>query len=84
MAFHSIAFLFGFLPLCLLAYYLLSARFREGRNGVLLVCSLLFYAWGGLWLLPLFLAACLIAWGGGLLLFSHERRFFFGPNANRT
>ncbi len=67
MAFHSIAFLFGFLPLCLLAYYLLPARFREGRNGVLLVCSLLFYAWGGLWLLPLFLAACLIAWGGGLL-----------------
>lgn len=67
MAFHSIAFLFGFLPVCLSAYCLLPARFREGRNGVLLVCSLLFYAWGGLWLLPLFLAVCLIAWGGGLL-----------------
>ena len=68
MAFHSIAFLFGFLPVCLLAYFLLPARFREGRNGLLLAFSLLFYAWGGLWLLPLFLAVCLGVWAGGLLI----------------
>ena len=68
MAFSGITFLFGFLPACLLAYFLLPARFREGRNGLLLIFSLLFYAWGGLWLLPLFLAVCLGIWAGGLLL----------------
>lgn len=43
MLFSSIIFLFKFLPLTLLLYYIVPERFK---NTVLLVCSLLFYAWG--------------------------------------
>lgn len=74
MAFSSMAFLFGLLPAVLLCYFLLPSRFRSGRNGVLLLFSLAFYAWGGLRLLPVLLANCLIAWAAGLLL-SPGRRY---------
>ena len=40
MAFSSISFLFGFLPACLLCYFVIPARFRRGRNLVLLAFSL--------------------------------------------
>ncbi len=43
MLFSSITFLFGFLPLVLIFYYI-SPRFL--KNAVLLIFSLLFYAWG--------------------------------------
>ena len=46
MAFNSMAFLFGLLPAVLVCYFLLPARWRTGRNWVLLVFSLFFYAWG--------------------------------------
>ena len=52
MLFTSSVFLFGFLPILLVVYYLCARRYR---NVVLLVASLLFYAWGqlsGLLLLP--------------------------------
>ena len=67
MAFSSMAFLFAFLPLCLLCYFLIPARFRAGRNFVLLVFSLVFYAWGGLRLLPVLLVSCVLNWGAALL-----------------
>ena len=43
MLFSSIVFLFTFLPIVLVLYYVLPARFR---NLVLLLSSLVFYAWG--------------------------------------
>lgn len=43
MAFSSVLFLFGFLPLVLGAYYVAPDRFR---NAVALTASLAFYAWG--------------------------------------
>lgn len=43
MLFSSIVFLFTFLPIVLILYYVLPARFR---NPVLLLASLVFYAWG--------------------------------------
>ena len=43
MIFSSIPFLYYFLPCVLLACYLMP---KAGRNGVLLLFSLLFYAWG--------------------------------------
>lgn len=43
MLFSSIPFLYYFLPLVLLCYFLAPARFK---NAVLLVFSLIFYAWG--------------------------------------
>jgi alginate O-acetyltransferase complex protein AlgI len=60
MAFNSVAFLFGLLPVTLLCYYLCPARLREGRNLILLLAGLGFYAWGGLALLPALLVSCLI------------------------
>ena len=43
MLFSSIVFLFTFLPIVLILYYVLPAMFR---NPVLLLASLVFYAWG--------------------------------------
>lgn len=43
MVFNSIVFLFTFLPIILMLYYLLPGRMK---NLVLLVGSLVFYAWG--------------------------------------
>ena len=54
MLFSSTVFLLCFLPLLLLCYYLLPKRLLSLRNGVLLLFSLVFYAFGGLryfWLL---------------------------------
>ncbi len=43
MVFSSIPFLFFFLPLCLLLYYAVPFSMK---NGILLIFSLVFYAWG--------------------------------------
>ena len=43
MVFSSIIFIFTFLPLTIAAYYLAPAKLR---NGILLLASLFFYAWG--------------------------------------
>ena len=43
MLFSSVVFLFTFLPIVLILYYVLPAKFR---NPVLLLASLVFYAWG--------------------------------------
>ena len=44
MLFSSLPFLYLFLPLCVLFYFLMPS-FRA-KNAVLLVFSLVFYAWG--------------------------------------
>ncbi len=67
MAFSSMAFLFGFLPLTLLCCFLIPARFRTGRNTILLLFSLAFYGWGGIRLLLVLLASCVVNWGAALL-----------------
>lgn len=74
MVFSSMTFLFGFLPVLLAFYFLLPQRFRRGRNGVLLVFSLLFYAWGGLRLLGLMAVSIAVNYCGGLLA-APGRRF---------
>ena len=43
MVFSSTVFLFFFLPIVLILYYLVPSRFK---NAILLVASLIFYAWG--------------------------------------
>ncbi len=44
MVFSSLIFLYAFLPLCMLFYFLIKPL--KGKNGVLIVFSLLFYSWG--------------------------------------
>ena len=48
MVFSSVLFLFYFLPVTLLLYYIVGKRFK---NGVALLASVVFYAWGA----PLFI-----------------------------
>ena len=44
MLFADILFLFVFLPLCLISYFV--CKDIKAKNAVLLVFSLIFYAWG--------------------------------------
>jgi alginate O-acetyltransferase complex protein AlgI len=62
MLFNSPIFLFAFLPLTLLAYFAAGNRLR---NGLLLVASWIFYAWGEPRYFPLFLLSILINYGFG-------------------
>ncbi len=57
MVFSSTLFLFYFLPGFLLLYLLTPTRFK---NTVALVASIVFYAWGGLNFLALFVASVLV------------------------
>jgi alginate O-acetyltransferase complex protein AlgI len=65
MVFASPLFLFLFLPATIVAYFLLPRRFR---NGVLLVASLAFYAWGEARYVPLILASVAFNWWMGLAI----------------
>ena len=62
MLFSGIPFLFYFLPTVVILYFLLPDRFK---NGLLLLASLLFYAWGE----PRYVA---------LMIFSILAYFLFG------
>ena len=65
MVFSSLTYLFAFLPLLLVCYYVLSPG-RGVKNAVLLIFSLIFYAWGGLKLLPLLVGSIVMNWVFGL------------------
>ena len=65
MIFSSIPFLYYFLPCVRLACYLMP---KAGRNGVLLLFSLLFYAWGEPRYLVVMLAATVLGYGFGLAM----------------
>lgn len=70
MVFSSLFFLYVFLPGCLLLYFL--AQSTEAKNWILLVFSLLFYAWGEpFWILQLLLSGTLV-WLFGLALAKAE------------
>ena len=59
MVFSSLVFLFAFLAPHLLVYFLVP---RQYRNAVLLISSLLFYAWGGPQYLVLLMGVTLASW----------------------
>lgn len=65
MLFSSLEFLYFFLPLVLCVYFLVP---RTLRNGVLLIFSLVFYAWSAPRLLILMIAAILLNYSFGYLL----------------
>lgn len=76
MVFSSIPFLFFFLPLCLILYYAVPFSLK---NGILLIFSLIFYAWGEPVYILLMLFATLVDYTNGLLM---ER--FGNTKAKRT
>ena len=63
MIFSSLLFLFRFLPIVLLLYYAVPKKLR---NLVLLLVSLVFYAWGEPVYVVLMIVSILISWSGGL------------------
>lgn len=66
MLFSSITFLGFFLPLVLIFYYVLPSR--TYRNSLLLVSSLIFYAWGEPKFIILMLASILFNFNAGLFI----------------
>ncbi len=64
MVFSTVSFLFYFLPIFLVLYFALP--FRHIRNMVLLLASLIFYAWGEPKNLPLLLISILLNYLCGL------------------
>ncbi len=65
MVFSSLLFLFRFLPAVLLVYYIVP---RSLRNLVLLLFSLLFYAWGEPVYILLMLVSILVSYTGGICI----------------
>lgn len=78
MVFSSIPFLFFFLPLCLILYYAVPFSLK---NGILLIFSLIFYAWGEPVYILLMLFASAVDFINGLLMerfgSTKGRRTFF-------
>ena len=72
MVFSSLTFLLLFLPLLLLLYFVI--RDLRWKNGILLIFSLVFYAWGEpKWILCM-LGATLVNWVCGLIIERSEKR----------
>ena len=63
MAFSSISFLFAFLPIALILYRIVPAR---ARAVILVILSLLFYAWGDVMHLPLLLFSVIFTYVCGM------------------
>ena len=64
MLFSSLTFLYFFLPAVLLCYFIAPARYK---NAVLLIFSLLFYAWGEPKYVFLMAATVALGWAAGLM-----------------
>ena len=74
MVFSNLIFLYLFLPLCLAAYFLV--RSMRAKNTVLLLFSLVFYAWGEPVYLLLMIAVAAVNWGFGLLLGRERKKLY--------
>lgn len=71
MVFSSLIFLFLFLPVTILIYYLSPKRFR---NAVLLVASLIFYAWGEPLYIFIMIFSTVFDYANGLLIDKYRHR----------
>ena len=74
MVFSNLIFLYLFLPICLIAYFFCQGI--RAKNLILVIFSLIFYAWGEPVYLFLMLAAAAVNWGFGLLIERQHRRVF--------
>lgn len=75
MVFSSIPFLFFFLPLCLLCYFLVPFKVK---NIILLIFSLLFYAWGEPIYIVLMIFSSIVDYCNGRLIekYPKKRKYF--------
>ena len=70
MIFSSLTFLLIFLPVTLLLYYIVPKR---AKNFILLLCSLIFYAWGEPIYILLMLYSILLNYACGRLMDKYEQ-----------
>jgi alginate O-acetyltransferase complex protein AlgI len=66
--FNSVEFIFVFLPAAFLAYWLAWPYGPAARNSVLLVASLMFYAWWDVRFLPLLLVSIVVNYSIGRMM----------------
>lgn len=71
MVFSSLLFVFLFFAITMLVYRFSATL--DKKNMVLLVASLIFYAWGGPRYLVLLLLMSLISWGSAILLYQYRQ-----------
>ena len=70
MVFSSLIFIYAFLPLSLLCYKI--CKTKKAQNIILLVFSLVFYAWGEPIYVALLMLVAFISWLGGMLIEREE------------
>ena len=75
MLFSSIVFLFYFLPVVLVLYYLFR-KWTPVKNAILLVASLIFYAWGEPWFVLIMLVSILLNYILALLVDRYRERSY--------
>ncbi|MBQ3940772.1 MAG: MBOAT family protein [Oscillospiraceae bacterium] len=74
MTFSSPVFLFLFFPLTVCGYFLIPAKYLRGRNALLTVASLIFYAFGEPFAMLLMLLVVAWSWGSALLMGKYPKR----------
>ena len=74
MLFSSMVFLWVFLPIVIIANYLFNFTIKDNnkrmktKNIFLLVASLIFYAWGGVYFLSIMIFSIAINFTGGYII----------------
>ena len=71
MVFSSISFLYYFLPLCILCYFLIPAKFR---NKILLIFSLFFYFYGESKYIIVLIFSCFLNFYAGNLIIKYPKK----------
>lgn len=74
LVFSSTIFLFCFFPVVLILYYLPFIKSIKYKNIILVLASLLFYAWGEPVYVFLMMASVLINWLFGLLVNNYKNK----------
>ena len=73
MLFTSSSFIMLFFPALIILYFLVIPRNKlPAKNFILLLFSIIFYAWGGVKYLTLLLASIVINYVGGILVSSFK------------
>ncbi len=65
MVFSTLLFMFRFLPIALLLYYIVPAKYR---NAVLFVVSLIFYSWGEVRYFPIMIFSTVLDYSCGMAI----------------
>ena len=74
MLFSSTTFLYLFLPPVIILYYTLFRKHRLGQNILLLVASLVFYAWGEPKFVLIMILSIVVNWFFGLLVEANRHK----------